>query len=222
MVFADRRDAGRHLAAALDHLRSRRPVVIAIPRGGVVVGWEVATHLRAPLEVIVPRKLRAPYNPELALGAVAEGGAVYIDEEIARGVGAAYLEQEIAAQRAEIARRVEVYRGGRPLPPLTEHAAIVVDDGIATGATMVAALRAIRTMGSARLVSAVPVAPPEGVARLAREADEVVCLAAPPVFHAVGQFYADFTQVSDAEVTALLAARTAGDSTVGQTEDGRT
>jgi putative phosphoribosyl transferase len=222
MVFADRRDAGRRLAAALDHLRDRRPVVIAIPRGGVVVGWEVATHLRAPLEVIVPRKLRAPYNPELALGAVAEGGAVYIDEEIARGVGAAYLEQEIAAQRAEIARRVEVYRGGRPLPSLTAHAAIVVDDGIATGATMVAALRAIRTMGSARLVSAVPVAPPEGVARLAREADEVVCLAAPPVFHAVGQFYADFSQVSDAEVIALLAARAAGDSTVGQTEDGRT
>jgi putative phosphoribosyl transferase len=222
MVFADRRDAGRRLAAALDHLRDRRPVVIAIPRGGVVVGWEVATHLRAPLEVIVPRKLRAPYNPELALGAVAEGGAVYIDEEIARGVGAAYLEQEIAAQRAEIARRVEVYRGGRPLPSLTAHAAIVVDDGIATGATMVAALRAIRTMGSARLVSAVPVAPPEGVARLAREADEVICLAAPPVFHAVGQFYADFSQVSDAEVTALLAARAAGGSTVGQTEDGRT
>ncbi len=210
MVFADRRDAGRRLAAALDHLRERRPIVIAVPRGGVVVGHEVATHLRAPLDVIVPRKLRAPYNPELAIGAVAEGGAVFVDEGIARGIGAAYVEQEIAAQRTEITRRVLAYRGGRAIPALDGRAAIVVDDGIATGATMIAALRAVRGMTPARLVAAVPVAPPDGIARLAREADEVVCLVAPAVFHAVGQFYGDFAQVDDGEVMALLAARPAG------------
>lgn len=207
MTFADRRDAGRRLAAALDHLRDRRPYVIAVPRGGVVVAREVAASLQAPIDVIVPRKLRAPYNQELAVGAVAEGGAVFIDEEIARGIGAAYLEQEIAVQRGEIARRVQAYRGARRLPHLFGRTAIVVDDGIATGATMVAALRAVRALAPDRLVAAVPVAPPDGIARLAREADEVVCLAAPPVFHAVGQFYEDFTQVDDSEVVRLLAVR---------------
>lgn len=206
MVFADRRDAGRRLAAALAHLRDRRPVVLAVPRGGVVVAREVADALHAPIEVIVPRKLRAPFNPELAIGAVAEGGAVFVDEDTGRGVGSAYLEHEIATQRNEITRRVLVYRAGRPLPPLEGTTAIVVDDGIATGATMVAALRAVRALGPVRLVAAVPVAPPEGVARLAREADEVVCLAAPDLFHAVGQFYADFRQVEDDEVLGLLDA----------------
>ena len=211
MVFADRRDAGRRLAAALEHLRDRHPFVLAVPRGGVVVGREVAAHLHAPIAVIVPRKLRAPFNPELAIGAVAEGGAVFIDEEMARGVGTAYLEQEIAAQRAEIARRVQVYRASRPLPSMAGHAAIVVDDGIATGATMMAALRAARALAPAHLVAAVPVAPPEGIARLAKEADEVVCLAAPAIFHAVGQFYNDFTQVDDSAVVALLATPTSPD-----------
>ena len=207
MVFADRRDAGRRLAAALEHLRDRHPVVIAVPRGGVVVGREVAVHLQASIDVIVPRKLRAPFNPELAIGAVAEGGAVFIEEEIARGVESAYLEQEITAQRAEIARRVDAYRGGRPLLDIAGRTAIVVDDGIATGATMVAALRAVRACRPAHLVAAVPVAPPEGLVWLAREADEVVCLATPSHFQAVGQFYEDFTQVTDTEVVALLASQ---------------
>ncbi|MGH2375802.1 MAG: phosphoribosyltransferase [bacterium] len=210
MVFADRRDAGRRLAAALGGLRDRRPIVIAVPRGGVVVGHEVATHLGAPLDVIVPRKLRAPFNPELAIGAVAEGGAVFIDEGIARGIEAVYVAQEIAAQRAEIVRRVHVYRGDRTIPPLEGRVAVVVDDGIATGATMIAALRAVRALAPSRLVAAVPVAPPDGIARLAREADEMVCLVAPSVFHAVGQFYENFAQVDDHEVTALLAERRAG------------
>lgn len=205
MIFSDRRDAGRRLAAALDHLRERRPVVLAVPRGGVVVGRAVADHLGAPLDVIVPRKLRAPFNPELAIGAVAEGGAAVLEDALARDTGASYLEQEVAAQRAEIARRVQAYRGDRPLLPLAGRTVIVLDDGIATGATMVAALRAVRAMGPAHLVAAVPVAPPEGVARLASEADEVVCLIAPELFQAVGQFYEDFTQVDDAEVVALLS-----------------
>ena len=204
MVFTDRRDAGRLLAAALDHLRDQDPVVLAVPRGGVVVGREVAARLGALLDVIVPRKLRAPYNPELAIGAVAEGGAAVMDET-AHGVSAAYLEQETEAQLAEIARRVKAYRGGRPLPSLAGRTVIVLDDGIATGATLIAALRAVRAMAPARLVAAVPVAPPESVALMASEADEVVCLSAPEFFQAVGQFYEDFTQVEDAEVVALLA-----------------
>lgn len=203
MVFTNRREAGRHLAAALDHLRDQNPVVLAVPRGGVVVGREVADRLGATLDVIVPRKLRAPYNPELAIGAVAEGGAAVLDE-MAHGLSAGYLEQETEAQRAEITRRVEVYRGGRPLPSLTGRTVIVLDDGIATGATLIAALRAARAMEPTHLVAAVPVAPPESVARMAREADEVVCLSAPEFFQAVGQFYEDFTQVEDAEVVALL------------------
>lgn len=204
MVFTNRRDAGRHLAAALDHLRDQDPVVLAVPRGGVVVGREVAARLGALLDVIVPRKLRAPYNPELAIGAVAEGGAAVLDE-MAHGVSAAYLEQETEAQLAEIARRVRAYRGGRPLPSLAGRTVIVLDDGIATGATLIAALRAVRAMAPSHLVAAVPVAPPESVARMAREADEVVCLSAPEFFQAVGQFYEDFTQVEDDEVVALLA-----------------
>jgi predicted phosphoribosyltransferase len=215
MVFTDRRDAGRRLAAALAHLRDRRPHVLAIPRGGVVVGREVAGLLRAPLEVIIPRKLRAPLNAELAIGAVAEDGAVFVDEGLARGVDQAYLDQEITAQRTEIERRVRVYRGGRSLPRLDGLTAIVVDDGIATGATMIAALRAARGLGPARLVAAVPVAPPDGVARLAREADEVVCLAAPQAFYAVGQFFEDFTQVEDEEVIALLRAGVNFESSAG-------
>jgi predicted phosphoribosyltransferase len=205
VVFADRRDAGRRLAAALLHLRDHRPYVLAVPRGGVVVGRQVADVLRAPLDVVVPRKLRAPFNPELAIGAVAEGGAVFVDEETAYGVPQTYIDAEVAAQRQEISRRIGAYRGGRPLPPLAGHTAIVVDDGIATGATLVAALRAVRSLGPDRLVAAVPVAPPEGVARLATEADEVVCLSAPPAFYAVGQFYEDFRQIEDEEVIALLA-----------------
>jgi predicted phosphoribosyltransferase len=204
MMFADRRDAGRRLAAALAHYRGQLLLVLAVPRGGVLVAREVADFLHAPLSVIVPRKLRAPYNPELAIGAVAEGGAVFIDDDLAGTAGPAYLAQEVAAQRAEIARRVEVYRGGKPLPDLTRTCAIVVDDGIATGATVVAALRAVRTLHPARLVVAVPVAPPDSLARLAKEADEVVCLQAPEEFHAVGQFYADFTQVDDQTVLAVL------------------
>lgn len=204
MRFANRRDAGRRLAVALEHLRARHPVVLAIPRGGVVIGRAVADHLDAPLDVIVPRKLRAPFNPELAIGAIAEGDALFLEEEIAHGVGATYLNGEIAAQRREIERRVAAYRGRRALPSIAGRTVIVVDDGIATGATMIATLRAVRRLGPAELVAAVPVAPPEGVARLAREADEIVCLAAPVLFHAVGQFYDDFAQVEDDEVRALL------------------
>jgi predicted phosphoribosyltransferase len=203
MRFADRREAGQRLAIALEHLRERRPHVLAAPRGGVVVGGEVARALDAPLDAVVARKLRAPGNPELAIGAVAEGSGVYLDER--SGVSPEYIEREVAAQRLEIARRVQVYRQGRPLPDLRGRTVIVVDDGIATGATVIAALRAIREHAPAHMVVAVPVAPPESIARLAREADEVVCLAAPGAFYAVGQFYDSFAQVNDDEVNTVLA-----------------
>ncbi|OFX14624.1 MAG: hypothetical protein A2V59_03285 [Armatimonadetes bacterium RBG_19FT_COMBO_69_19] len=209
MTFRDRRDAGRRLAEALERYRSRRPYVLAIPRGGIVVGYEVAKALGAPLDVVVPRKLRAPYNPELAIGAVAHDGSVYYDTPLVGNlkVSEDYLQDEIAFQLEEIRRRLLAYRGERPQPDLTGQAAIVVDDGIATGSTMIAALRAVRRMAPAVTVAAVPVAPPEGCENLRAEADEAICLYTPMLFYAVGQFYDDFEQTSDEEAIALLRAR---------------
>lgn len=209
MIFQDRREAGQQLAAALAAYRERRPYVLAIPRGGVVVGYEVAKALGAPLDVVVPRKLRAPYNPELAIGAVAHDGSVYLDSALMThlDVSEEYLREETSRQLEEIRRRMQIYRGDRPPPAIEGTASIVVDDGIATGSTMVAALRAARAARPAHLVAAIPVAPAEGVAMLRREADDVVCLYMPPMFYAVGQFYVDFGQTDDAEVVALLRRR---------------
>ncbi len=224
MSFRDRAEAGRQLAAALDAYRARRPFVLAIPRGGVVTGYEVAVALGAPLDVIVPRKLRAPHNPELAIGAVAHDGSVYLDADLVRSlrVGEDYVREEIANQLAEIRRRMQLYRGDQPAPRLVGRVAVVVDDGIATAATMLAAIRAARAMTPARLVAAVPVAPADGVRRLALEADDVCCLLTPEFFYAVGQFYDDFNQTIDDEVVGLLqrrAAEIAGTERQGQQED---
>lgn len=209
MIFQDRREAGQQLAAALVAYRDRRPFVLAIPRGGVVVGYEVARALGAPLDIVVPRKLRAPYNPELAVGAVAHDGSVYLDSPLVShlDVTEAYLREEKARQLDEIQRRMQIYRSSRPPPALEGTAAIVVDDGIATGSTMIAALRATRAARPEHLVASIPVAPAEGVAMLRREADDVVCLHTPPMFYAVGQFYIDFGQTDDAEVIELLRRR---------------
>ncbi len=211
MLFRDRPEAGEHLAAALQAYRERRPFVLAIPRGGVVVGYAVSAALHAALDVIIPRKLRAPGNPELAIGAVTHDGTVYLDETLAGSLRVTddYLRDEIAVQSAEIQRRMRLYRDDRPPVDLGGKTAVVVDDGIATGSTMIADLRAVRAMRPEWVIAAIPVAPPDSVQRLGVEADEVICLHRPPVFYAVGQFYDSFAQTTDDEVIALLRQREA-------------
>jgi putative phosphoribosyl transferase len=207
--FADRADAGRRLADKLAHLKTERPVVLALPRGGVAVGYQIARALAAPLDVVLVRKIGVPWQPELALGAVSDGAEpqLFIDRDMAAGLGIPddYVAAEIERQLAEIERRRRIYCGERAPIALPGHAAIVVDDGIATGATMRVALRAVRQRGPARLVLAVPVAPPETLAALDEEVDEAVCLHAPEGLGAIGFYYTDFHQLTDAEVTDLLA-----------------
>lgn len=210
MIFADRIDAGERLAKGLAHLAGSECVVLAIPRGGVIVGEVIARELGAPLDVVVPRKIGAPGNPELAIGAVAPGIRVLDPRMVgALGVTDRYLDREIAEQEAEIERRQRAYRGGRPPQPVKGRVAIVVDDGVATGSTAVAALRWARARGAERVVLAVPVAPPQSLERLRAEADEVVVLETPQPFLAVGEWYRDFDQTTDEEVVSALA-RSAG------------
>jgi putative phosphoribosyl transferase len=206
-VFVDRRDAGEQLATLLFPLAGPDVVILGIPRGGVEVAAVVADMLGAPLDVVIPRKVGAPGNPELGLGAVAEGVEV-IDDRLLRvlGVSERYLRREIARQQEEIARRSALYRGGRPAVPLAGKTVIVVDDGVATGGTAVAALRKARRDGASKVIFAVPVAPRETLDRLEREADEVRVLAFPEPFHAVGQWYEEFGQVSDGRVMELLSS----------------
>ncbi|MDP9343460.1 MAG: phosphoribosyltransferase [Actinomycetota bacterium] len=205
MIFADRTEAGIQLAEALSRFEGDDAVVLAIPRGGVVVAEPVARRLSAPLDVVVPRKVGAPGNPELGLGAVAPGVRV-LDERLIRDLGVTpdYLEQEIAAQEDEIARRLKVFRRGRLPVDVTGRTVIVVDDGVATGGTAVAACRWARAHGAGRVVLAVPVAPRQAIPTLGEEVDELVVLATPDPFYAVGQWYRDFEQVSDEEVARIL------------------
>jgi len=204
--FADREDAGVRLAESLADLAGEDVVVLGIPRGGVEVAAVVARALGAPLDVVIPRKLGAPGNPELGLGAVAEDVEV-LDERLIRllKVKEGYLRQEVAAQQEEIRRRAAAYRQDRPPVPLEGRIAVVIDDGVATGGTAVAALRWARARGASKVILAVPVAPAEAVARLEREADEVRVLATPEPFYAVGQWYESFDQVSDDRVVELLS-----------------
>jgi putative phosphoribosyl transferase len=218
--FTDRTDAGRRLAVALRHLGRRDPVVLGLPRGGVPVAYEVAQALGAPLDVIVVRKLGVPYHPELGFGAIGEGGVRVISEEIVRrtGVGEKDLVAVERAEAAELVRRAHAYREGRPRLPLEGRAVVVVDDGVATGATARAACQVVRAQGAAYVVLAVPVAPPDAAARLREDADEVVCLSAPVLFSAVGEWYRDFSQTSDEEVVALLARASADAVTAEEVE----
>jgi putative phosphoribosyl transferase len=207
--FADRRDAGRQLAAELTSLAGERVVVVALPRGGVPVAREIAEALDAPLEILAVRKLGAPHNPEYGIGAVAEDGTCVIDAEAVGGLGISNgeLEAIVAAESAELTRRVAAYRGERPPPDLEGRTVVIVDDGVATGLTDLTGLRAARRMGPRRLILAVPVCSPDALRRLRVEADEVVCLLVPQRMYGVGQWYRDFSQVSDEEVIRDLQHR---------------
>jgi len=209
MSFRNRIEAGRKLAAALVSYRDKRPVVLALPRGGVPVAAEVASTLSAPLDLILVRKIGVPFEPELAMGAVVDGGSSIIvrNEDVIRHAGIEEVEFQAVCetQLAEIERRRERYLGNRERADVTGRTAIVVDDGIATGATIRAALRATRMRNPQRLVLAVPVAPTESLAELQDEADDLVCLENHEMFGAIGYYYDDFRQVADEDVIEILA-----------------
>ncbi len=207
-MFENRQEAGRQLGQRLLHLIDERPVVLGLPRGGVVVAAEVALALDAPLDGLVVRKLGAPQQPELAIGAVTDGDhpqRILNDQVIALvGVSDEYLQRETAAQLDEVKRRQALYRGGRSAVTIREQTVIVVDDGIATGATVRAGIRSLRQTKVKQIVLAVPVAPPQTAELLRAEVDELICLATPDTFAAVGAFYQDFRQTTDAAVIQVL------------------
>lgn len=207
MLFRDRQEAGKLLAERLRGFRADSPIVLAVPRGGVVVAAEVARTLGAPLGIVVTRKLGAPGNPELAIGAMAPDGEAVLYDGIARQTGASpeYIERERKQQWAELARRIDAYEGLRGLGGVSGRTVIVVDDGVATGATTKAALRWIRKGKPRRLVLAVPVGARESLDDLRGDADEVISLATPEQFWSVGAFYRDWSQVSDQEVAGILS-----------------
>jgi predicted phosphoribosyltransferase len=207
MRFRDRQEAGQLLAQALTFLKGKKDVIVlGIPRGGVVVADEVARAIGAPLDVYITRKIGAPYNPELAIGAIASSGDVVLDQGLigSLSVSPEYVQGETERQRREIERRLKKYRGDRPAQKLEGKTVLLVDDGIATGATTLAAIRALKKQKPAELMLAVPVGPPDVVARLREEVDRLVCLETPRPFWAVGAFYEVFDQTSDEEVVRLL------------------
>lgn len=204
--FVDRVDAGRRLAVKLRRYAAESPIVLGLPRGGVPVAYEVARELDAPLDVCVVRKLGAPIQPELGIGAVAEDGAIHVDRETMALVGVSQpeLDELVATKRAEVAQRVAKFRRGEPPIPVRDRTVLVVDDGIATGGTARAALQTLRARGAARIVLAVPVAAAETLDALLPVADEIVCLHAEEEFYAVGLWYEDFTATTDDDVVELL------------------
>ena len=216
-AFSNRAEAGRQLAEKLGKYAGQdNVVVLGLPRGGVPVAYEVAKRLRAPLDVFIVRKLGVPGFEELAAGAIASGGVRVLNQDVVRAIP--YAEEAIEAVTArettELQSREQIYRGGRPAPELHNQIVILVDDGLATGATMRAAVKALRQHDAAKIVVAVPVGPPDTCEEIAQEADEAICLSAPPFFQAVGQYYEDFSQTSDDDVRELLA-RAAKDAAIG-------
>jgi putative phosphoribosyl transferase len=204
--FTDRIDVGKRLASVLKDFPDKNGIVLAIPRGGVVVGFEIAKALNLPLDVIIPRKIGAPQNPELAIGAVAEDGTTILDNQLIKylAVSREYVTIETQCQKQEIRRRFKLYRQDTSYPDLKGLDVIVVDDGIATGSTMKAALASVKNRGAASITVAVPVGPPSTIKELEKMADHVVCIHTPEFFQAIGEFYKDFNQTSDEEVIGLL------------------
>jgi putative phosphoribosyl transferase len=209
VFFIDRIDAGRRLAASLKDFSTNNGIVLAIPRGGVVVGYEIAKTLNLSLDVIIPRKLGSPENPELAIGAVAEDGTAILDSQLIKylGVSREYIAEETQHQKREIQRRLKLYRQETSYPYIEGLDVIVVDDGVATGSTMKAALASVKNRDAKTITVAVPVSPPSTIEELKEMADRVVCLFTPEYFQAIGEFYSDFSQTSDEEVIKLLRDR---------------
>jgi len=225
MPFNDRSEAGKRLAAALEAYRGERPVILALPRGGVPVAAEIATALDAPLDLILVRKVGVPFQPELAMGAVVDGGKPIIvrNEDVIGSIGVSEADFQSVCQKelAEVERRRQRYLGNRAPVDVTDRTVIVVDDGLATGATTRAALRAIWRRRPRKVVLAVPVAPSDTLADMRAEADDVVCLESYEFFGAIGAYYVDFNQVSDEEVTTALAAAAKAGASGGGRNGGR-
>ena len=210
MIFKNRREAGMRLASKLLHYKDRKDVlVLALPRGGVVVGFEIANLLHCPLDMIIIRKIGFPGQPELAIGAVSETGTVVLNEDIisTHDVTTDYIEREILKQKKEISRRMSVYRSGKSIPQLEEKIIILVDDGVATGATMKAAISTLKREKISKLVVALPVSSQEAEIEIKKTVDEWVCLETPELFMAISHYYQDFTQVNDNEVIELLTQK---------------
>ncbi len=207
MIYKDREDAGQVIAQKLIRYNKEDGIVLALPRGGVPVGAQVARALKLPLDIVVPRKLGAPGNPELAIGAIGSGGVRFLDEELIKRlrVTKEYIEEETERQLQEMDRRLKRYRGDLPPLRIRDKNVILVDDGIATGSTMIAAIMGIKSLGPKKVIVAVPVGPKETIPHLQREADLVIFAATPEPFYAVGRFYDDFRQVNDEEVINLLS-----------------
>lgn len=208
-LFEDRRDAGHRLAEKLQALELKGDIIVlALPRGGVPVGYEIARALDAPLDIFVTRKIGAPGNPEFAIGAIASDGTVVLDDNVVEDlyISDSYIESETERQLTEVQRRLSVYRGDEPPPRIEGRTVVLVDDGVATGATVRASLRALRQRGPARLVLAVPVGPPQTIAELRELADDIVVVDTPQPFWAIGRFYRSFSQTTDDQVIQLLEA----------------
>lgn len=204
MLFQNRADAGLKLAEKLEKYKNAPDtVILALPRGGVVVGYEVTKELNLPLDIIVPRKIGAPGNPEFAIGAITETGEMILNEEVF-GISDEYLKNEAEKEKLEAERRLKLYRGSRPPLNLKNKTIIIVDDGLATGLTMRAAIVSVKKLGAQRIIVAIPVAPPDSVEFIKKEVDEIFYLDAPALFGAVGAFYKEFGQTTDEEVIDLL------------------
>jgi predicted phosphoribosyltransferase len=205
-MFRNREEAGKKLAEKLLKYKKDKPIIFAIPRGGVVVAYEVAKKLKADLDIIIPRKIGAPYEPELAIGAVTEDGTIILNEDLVKelGISKEYIKEEASRQIEEIKRRMKFYRKGKEHKDVKNRSIIIIDDGIATGATMKAAVISLKKKHPKKIIIAVPVAPVDSINEMKKIADEVICLEEHKIFGAIGNFYHDFRQVEDEEVINLL------------------